>query len=144
MGTDPKNVTPAMSDPSKTCTIRTRKFLTNRLLGRRQFICDVIHPGKANVSKAELREKLGKMYKVSDLNAISLFGFKTAYGGGRSTGFGLIYDSLQVAKKFEPRHRMVRMGLATGKEGGRKGRKERKNRAKKVRGLKKAATLGKK
>ena len=60
-----------MSD--KTCTLRTRKFITNRLLMRKQFVSppvhlithqaasdivrrspqviDVLHPGRANVSK---------------------------------------------------------------------------------------------
>lgn len=33
------------------------------------------------------------------------------FGGGKSTGFGLIYDSLDAAKKFEPRYRLVRVSL---------------------------------
>ena len=32
-------------------TIRTRKFMTNRLLARRQMVVDVLHPGKASVAK---------------------------------------------------------------------------------------------
>ncbi|MCD7461887.1 ribosomal 40S subunit protein S24B [Datura stramonium] len=40
----------------KAVTIRTRKFMTNRLLARKQFVIDVLHPGRANVSKAELKE----------------------------------------------------------------------------------------
>jgi ribosomal protein S24E len=32
-------------------TVRTRKFMTNRLMSRKQFIVDVLHPGRANVSK---------------------------------------------------------------------------------------------
>lgn len=44
--------------------IRTRKFIRNALLCRRQFVIDVIHPGRANVSKTELQEKLGE---VSDI-----------------------------------------------------------------------------
>ena len=31
------------------------------------------------------------------------------FGGGKSTGFGLIYDSIDAAKKFEPRYRLVRV-----------------------------------
>lgn len=42
----------------KTVTIRTRKFLTNRLLQRKQFVLDVLHPGRPNVSKKELKERL--------------------------------------------------------------------------------------
>merc|ERR1711862_831632 len=120
------------------CTIRTRKFMNNRLLHRKQFIIDVIHQGRPNVSQAELKEKIGKMYKVKDAQAVFLFGFKTQFGGGKSTGFGLIYDNLPAAKKFEPKHRLVRSGLAKKEQTSRKQRKERKNRAKKVRGTKKA------
>ena len=36
-------------------TIRAKKLVKNNLLRRRQFIIDVIHPGKANVSKADLK-----------------------------------------------------------------------------------------
>lgn len=44
------------------------------------------------------------------------YGFKTAYGGGRSTGFALIYDSLDFAKKFEPKYRLQRVSTAFVKE----------------------------
>ena len=128
----------------ETVTIRTRKFLTNRLLQRKQFIVDVLHPGRANVSKSDLREKLGKLYKT-DAENIFVFGFKTDFGGAKSTGFALIYDSLDAAKKFEPKYRLVRHGLAESQKTSRKQRKEKKNRAKKVRGTKKAqANAGKK
>ena len=66
-----------------------------------------------------------------------LFGFRTQFGGGRSTGFGLIYDSVDAMKKFEPKHRLVRAGLVVKKESSRKQRKERKNRGIKKRGLEK-------
>jgi len=122
----------------KTCTIRTRKFMSNRLLQRKQMIVDVIHPGRPNVSKEELKQRIATLYKVQDPQTIFLFGFRTDFGGGKSTGFCLIYDSLQVAKKFEPKYRLVRCGLATKPQGGRKQRKERKNRIKKVRGAKKS------
>lgn len=116
------------------CTIRTRKFMTNRLLQRRQFILDVLHPGRANVAKAELQEKLAKMYNVSDEKCVSIFGFRTAFGGGKSTGFGLIYDNLDAFKKFEPKHRLIRAGLKDAVQKSRKNIKEKKNRVKKLRG----------
>merc|ERR1712166_356158 len=62
-------------------TIRTKKFITNRLLQRKQFVCEVIHPGLAGVSKKDLQEKLCKMYKVQDTSWCLLFGFKVAFGG---------------------------------------------------------------
>merc|ERR1712054_556791 len=94
--------------------------------------------GLAGVSKKDLKEKLAKMYKVADSGCILLFGFKVAFGGGRSTGFGMIYDSLVAAKKFEPKYRLTRFGMGTAKSSARKQRKERKNRCKKIRGVKKA------
>lgn len=138
---------------------------------------EVLHPGVAGVPKAEMREKLAKLYKVllasrgaarplilhvstqllaayisdgrasfraarsvqvSDATTIVLFGFKLAFGGGRSTGFGMIYDSTTAQKRFEPKHRLIKCGLAKAKTGARKQRKELKNRLKKLRGLKKS------
>ncbi|XP_028950151.1 40S ribosomal protein S24-1-like isoform X1 [Malus sylvestris] len=93
---------------SKAVTIRTRKFMTNRLLSRKQFVIDVLHPGRPNVSKAELKEKLARLYEVRDPNAIFVFKFRTHFGGGKSTGFGLIYDSVENAKKYEPKYRLIR------------------------------------
>ena len=99
---------------------------------------DVLHPGKATVKKTEIREKLARMYKTQP-DVVFCFGFKTVFGGGKSTGFALIYDTLDFAKKFEPKHRLARHGLYEKKKMPVKQRKERKNRVKKVRGTKKAA-----
>ena len=121
----------------KACTIRTRKFMTNRLLCRRQFVVDVLHPGRANVAKSEIKDKLASMYDVRDPSSIIVFGFRTQFGGGKSTGFGLIYDDVKAAERFEPKHRLVRQGLATKVDKSRKQIKERKNRTKKIRGIKK-------
>lgn len=61
------------------------------------------------VVKAELKEKLARMYEVKDSNSIFVFKFRTHFGGGKSTGFGLIYDSVDSAKKFEPKYRLIRV-----------------------------------
>ncbi len=76
-----------------------------------------------------------QMYKVKDPNTVFLYGFRTAFGGGKSSGFGLIYDSVNDAKKFEPKHRLIRQGLAEKVETSRKQIKEAKNRGKKTRGV---------
>ncbi|KAK4407149.1 40S ribosomal protein S24-1 [Sesamum angolense] len=163
LGLKPHPLSKEMAD--KAVTIRTRKFMTNRLLSRKQFVIDVLHPGRPNVSKAELKEKLARMYEVKDPNAIFVFKFRTHFGGGKSTGFGLIYDSVENARNTSlntgssGRHRtclrplslVLRYanGLDTKVEKSRKQMKERKNRAKKIRGVKKtkagdAAKAGKK
>jgi small subunit ribosomal protein S24e len=72
---------------------------------------DVLHPNRANVAKDELRDKLADLYKASK-DQVSVFGFRTQYGGGKSTGFALIYDSHEALKKFEPHYRLVRIGAA--------------------------------
>ena len=69
---------------------------------------DVLHPGRATVPKTEVREKLARMYKTT-ADVIFCFGFRTQFGGGKTTGFGLIYDSFDYAKKFEPKYRLVRV-----------------------------------
>ncbi len=128
-----------MADREQPVTLRTRKFIRNALLGRKQMVMcvsdiqlclllsdalyqgmfanktllsDVLHPNRANVSKDELRSKLSELYKANK-DQVSVFGFRTQYGGGKSTGFALIYDSNEVMKKFEPHYRLVRYGQAT-------------------------------
>lgn len=91
----------------------------------------MLHPGKAYPSSNSLREKIAAMYKTTQENVV-VYGMRTAFGGGRSSGFALVYDSVDALKKFEPKYRLVRIGLATRKQTTRKQRKERKNRAKKV------------
>ncbi|KAF1812593.1 hypothetical protein P152DRAFT_458418 [Eremomyces bilateralis CBS 781.70] len=125
-------------------TLRTRKFIRNPLLGRRQMVVDVLHPNRANVSKDELRDKLSELYKAGK-DQISVFGFKTQFGGGKSTGFALIYDSNDSMKKFEPQYRLVRFGMATKRErASRQQRKQRKNRSKEFRGTAKTKGATKK
>jgi len=119
-------------------TIRAHKVLTNRLLNRKQMVIDVLHPNRANVKKDELREILAKEFKAADDKTVFVFGMRTAFGGQRSTGFAVIYDSLEDALDCEPKFRLVRSGLRKKKEGSRKQRKELKNRKKKVRGKGKA------
>merc|ERR1719158_601815 len=78
------------------------------------------------------------MYNCTS-DRVFTFGFKTQFGGGKSTGFALIYDTMDFAKKFEPKYRLVRQGVAEAKaKVSRKQKKEGKNRMHKVRGTAKA------
>jgi len=98
------------------------------------MVVDVLHPGQPNVSKDKLRDLLSGMYKAEKAT-VSVFGFRTQYGGGKSTGFALIYDSHDSLKKFEPKYRLVRYGDATKPERAtRQQRKQKKNRMKELRG----------
>ena len=72
-------------------------------------IIDVLHPGRPNVPKSELKEQLSRMFKVNDNNCVFVFGFKTDFGGAKSTGFALIYDNFEQAQKYEPKYRLIRV-----------------------------------
>eukprot|EP00955_Chlamydomonas_euryale_P080223 363396-Chlamydomonas_euryale.AAC.3 len=61
----------------------------------------------------------------------------SGFGGGKSTGFGLIYNDKKVALQFEPKYRLIRNGLAKKVDKSRKQKKERRNRARVIRGTKK-------
>jgi hypothetical protein len=52
------------------------------------------------------------MYKASK-DQVNVFGLQTQFGGGKTTGFALVYDSPEALKKFEPHYRLVRVGVAT-------------------------------
>ena len=114
--------------------------MKNPLLKRKQFVIEVLHDGRANVPKNEIREKLSTLYKAPQ-ETIFVWGFRTAFGGGRSTGFGVIYDDKQTALKFEPKFRHIRNGEGAKNPESRKLRKDKKNRAKKFRGKERAAVL---
>ena len=125
--------------------VRTKKFMSNPLLARKQFTVEILHPGTVCASKKEICEKLCAMYKVKDHSCAFVHGLKAQFGGGRTVGFGVIYDSVDKAKKFEPKHRLIRSGLAQKASGpGRRVKKDIKNKAKKVRAAEKAKLLSKK
>ncbi|XP_032969222.1 40S ribosomal protein S24-like [Rhinolophus ferrumequinum] len=111
--------------------------MTNRPLQRKQMVINILYPGKATVRKTEIWEKLAKMHKTTPY-VIFVFGFRTRFSGGKTTGFGMIYDSLDYAKKSELKHRLARHGLYEKKKTSRKQQQEHKNRMKKVRETAKA------
>lgn len=125
---------------SKTCVIRTKKFMKNPLLRRKQFVIEVLHEGRANVPKKEITTKIATLYKSPE-DCIFVWGFQTAFGGGRSTGFGVIYDDRETALKFEPKYRLIRTGTGSRGTETRKLRKDKKNRAKKFSGKERAMVL---
>eukprot|EP00069_Balaena_mysticetus_P009091 bmy_19940T0 len=112
--------------------------MTTRLLQREQVVTDVLHPGKATVPKTEIWAKLAKMYKTTP-DVIFVFGFRTHFGDGKTTGLGMVYDSLGHAKKDEPKHRLARHGLY--EKTSRKQRKERTSRIKTVMGTAEASLV---
>ncbi|MEL6702618.1 MAG: hypothetical protein AAFO58_13210 [Pseudomonadota bacterium] len=117
--------------------IRARKFIANPLLARRQFVLDIYHPQSASVSRVQLRKLVAAKFGCPEQQVVT-FGLKTKFGGGKSSGFGLIYDSVDQLMKYESKVRLVRNGLAEPvKKKGRRLKKEEKNKRKKIFGVKK-------
>merc|ERR1712173_494784 len=122
--------------------VRTRKYMTNRLLNRKQMIVDISHGEDATPSNKKVRESLAKMYK-STPDCVIVYGMQTKFGGGSTTGFANVYDSMDYLKKNEVRFRQVRAGLAEKIEKkARAQRRQLKNRKKKVKGTKKDSVGG--
>lgn len=51
------------------------------------------------------------MYKTTP-DVIFIFGVRTYFGGGKTTDFDINYDSLDYAKKNEPKHKLANTSLA--------------------------------
>merc|ERR1712007_337299 len=99
----------------KEIVIKARKFQDNRLLSRKQCVLDVYHPSQAAGTKTEIAETVAGKYRT-DAGNVVLFGLKTKFGGGRSSGFCLIYDNQDSLKKYEPVYRLRRSKLAAEKD----------------------------
>jgi small subunit ribosomal protein S24e len=82
-------------------------------------VVDVLHVGAKPVSKKDLNSAIAKLHKV-DVKTVVTYGFSTVFGGGRSSGFGLIYDAPEDVAKFEPKYRLTRLGQGTKKVRSRK------------------------
>merc|ERR1712047_196451 len=59
-------------------SIRTRKYMNNKLLNRKQMIVDITHGDNATPSKKVLREKLSQMYKGA-ADCVVVYGLQTAF-----------------------------------------------------------------
>lgn len=105
-----------------TITIKTRRLRVNKLLARKELLLDVYHEGKPNVSQKELKELISAKYHWDQKNLV-IFGFKTAFGGNRSTGFVLAYDNQQYLVKYEPIYRLRRAGVVPKRNPKRKAEK---------------------
>ena len=124
----------------------TKKMVKNPLLARKQMQIELIHPDEANISKTAIKEKLAGVFKTKS-ECIAIFGLHSKFGGGRSSGFALIYDSVDLRKQFDQKTLLKRDSLYEGtKTKTRKQLKDIKGRVKKVRGTAKAkaANAGKK
>merc|ERR1739848_228290 len=72
-----------------------------------QCVVDIWHNNASCASRQDIAETVAGKCRADAKNVV-LFGFKTRFGGGRTSGFCLIYDSKDARKKYEPVHRLRR------------------------------------
>ena len=123
-----------------TITIKTKRLRVNKLLARKELVLQVFHEGKPNVSQADLKDLIASKFKW-DIKNIVLFGFRTAFGGNRSTGFCLAYDNQQYLIKYEPDYRLRRLEILPKRNPKRKPEKQLKRKIKKSRGAERRKVL---
>ena len=68
----------------------------------------MIHPDLPNVPKVEIKKKLAANNKCKE-DCIVVYGLKTKFGGGKSTGFALVYTDLDSRKKYDSRKSLLRV-----------------------------------
>ena len=123
-----------MPEENADVTVFCKRLVHNPLLSRKQMAIDLIHTSKVNISKTQIKAKLAKMFKSKE-ECIAVFGLKFKFGGGRSSGFALVYDSEDARKKNDMKKNLRRDGLWDKKKThGRKQLKEIKGRTNKLRG----------
>ena len=127
---------------TKNLVIRVRKCSTNKLLERKQFILDAFSSEHQNFSKKDIAAEIAKKFKVPVENIV-VFNLQSKFGGGRTSGFGFIYNNKDSLMKFEPKLRKLKAGLIPKKTtiSSRRLRKENKNKVKNKRGKAKLAAL---
>ena len=127
---------------AKSFVIRIRKFLTNKVLDRKQFHIDVFNSDHENASRKEVAAEVAKKFKVGAENVI-IFDLESKFGGGRASGLGFIYNSKDSLLKVEPKYRLLRNGLIEKKTApqSRRLKKENKNKVKNLRGKAKVEKL---
>jgi len=62
------------------------------------------------VSKAQIKAKLADTFKCKEV-CIVVYGLKTKFGGGHSTGFAFVYDSEDMRKKYDSKKNLKKVNL---------------------------------
>ena len=117
--------------PMSKASMHIRKYIVNKLLDRKQFIVDLSHPGEKAPNRDEIKDLVSAKLKANKENIV-IFGLRTVFGGGKTTGFGLIYDNLDALMKIEPKHRLVKAKLAEKSKQTRRMRKNARKQKMKV------------
>merc|ERR1712066_879473 len=93
-----KNQITSNTTTNMSVNVRTRQYMSNALLNRKQMIVDISHGEAATPSCKSIQAALAKMYK-STADCVIVYGMQTKFGGGNTTGFAHIYDSSTTSRR---------------------------------------------
>ena len=68
----------------------------------------MIHPEMAGVKRSSIKAEIGKKFKATE-DRIAVFGLKAKYGGGRSSCFVTIYESVDARKMYDTKTNLNRV-----------------------------------
>lgn len=85
----------------------------------------MFHPKTSCMNFEEIKTELTSKFACNK-EGIALFDFHTKFGGGKTTGFALLYDNKEFKLKYEPTYRLRREKLVDPKDAS-KTRKTKKN-----------------
>jgi len=81
----------------------------NPLIGRRELLLRLHHLLKPTPSRLQVRLAIAKLFDV-DVARVYVRSIKTEYGAGISKAVVHVYDSVERALAFEPKHIIERNG----------------------------------
>ncbi len=89
----------------------------NPLIKRRELEITIIHIGKSTPSRIQVRTGVSKALNV-DAKRVYVRKLHTEYGLGRTIAEIHVYDTVERALRFEPKHIIERNKLPEEEEGG--------------------------
>ena len=84
-------------------SVRIVKEKRNNVIGRIEYVMEVVHVGKGTPSLPNLRSKLAEKLGV-DVKRLYIRKLLTEYGIGISKAHVNVYDTPERALQFEPKH----------------------------------------
>lgn len=62
---------------------------------------EIINPDSGILTKKQVADKLAKVINLKNSECITIFGMKAKFGGGRTSAFALVYDSVESKTKYD-------------------------------------------
>jgi len=79
----------------------------NPVIGRREIVFEAYHGQASTPTRAEVKEKLVAMLNA-DPEALIIEKMETKVNSWRTVGLAYLYDSAERARKFTPKHKLLK------------------------------------